>query len=276
MYVDTSSPGCGCLLIVACYFGNRNLTHPNICNILVTVEIPDDPAQKDVEATAVPVSPMNVVQTSDPTAFKRAPPQEAFHGRFKTDIFGCCGICCSPLWWNAWCCLCIPMGQLFTRMRFSALGQPSANRSTMQNTFAIVVSLWVAFRVVKGLNFLLNDETCTTTTTHHGGYSTTEEIECEPAFTESPAGLRVVFWLMELGLGIYWLVVLTRVRGNFRRHYEIRDGCCGDNCCTDCCCVYWCTCCTVVQMLRHTHDEHLYSYQCCNTDGLPPGAPEIV
>jgi hypothetical protein len=29
-------------------------------------------------------------------------------------------------------------------------------------------------------------------------------------------------------------------------------------------------------MARHTHDEHIYYYHCCNTTGLPPDTPQIV
>jgi hypothetical protein len=40
--------------------------------------------------------------------------------------------------------------------------------------------------------------------------------------------------------------------------------------------MYCCGCCNIIQMARHTHDEHVYKYQCCNTTGLPRDAPQVV
>ena len=34
--------------------------------------------------------------------------------------------------------------------------------------------------------------------------------------------------------------------------------------------VFWCSCCTVAQMARHTADYETYAARCCSDTGLPP------
>ena len=38
--------------------------------------------------------------------------------------------------------------------------------------------------------------------------------------------------------------------------------------CEDCCCSFWCHCCTIAQMMRHTADYDKYDAQCCNDTGF--------
>mmetsp|Transcript_68415 Transcript_68415/g.95111 ORF Transcript_68415/g.95111 Transcript_68415/m.95111 type:complete len:81 (+) Transcript_68415:1-243(+) len=58
------------------------------------------------------------------------------------------------------------------------------------------------------------------------------------------------------------LIAVCRTRAHMRRQYQIRPGCCGG--CEDCCCVFWCGCCTVQQMARHTHDYKEHPVGCCS------------
>jgi hypothetical protein len=43
----------------------------------------------------------------------------------------------------------------------------------------------------------------------------------------------------------------------------------------DCCCAFWCDCCVVIQLARHTHDHRDYPYQLCTTTGLDRNDPEV-
>jgi len=76
--------------------------------------------------------------------------------------------------------------------------------------------------------------------------------------------------------GWYTLIVFTCARMTMRKKYKIEPGCCGDNCLDDCCNVYFCACCTAIQMARHTHDENEHPYNCSSQTGLDADAPEIV
>ena len=78
-------------------------------------------------------------------------------------------------------------------------------------------------------------------------------------------------------IGFVWMVVaLTLTRNRMRKQYQIPGSCCGDSPLDDCCCAFWCQCCVVLQMHRHTHDEKAYGYNITSKTGLDEGAPEIV
>ena len=80
-----------------------------------------------------------------------------------------------------------------------------------------------------------------------------------------------------LVLGIIALVAMTQVRYYMRLKWNIPADCCeGSGCLSDCCCVYWCGCCSIIQMMRHTHDEKVDRYNCGSATGLDMGAPEVV
>ena len=74
---------------------------------------------------------------------------------------------------------------------------------------------------------------------------------------------------------IYALIYGTRMRRAYREKYNVPAECCGDGV-EDCCIVFWCGCCSDIQLARQTHDEHKYPYQCCTKTGLPGDAPAIV
>jgi hypothetical protein len=90
------------------------------------------------------------------------------------------------------------------------------------------------------------------------------------------AFLVLNFWVPFIGLVfvIYNLVYGTRLRKKFRTTYNVPASLFGEGCCwDDCCCMFWCGCCTTIQMARQTHDEEQYPYQCCTSNGLAPDAP---
>ena len=86
-------------------------------------------------------------------------------------------------------------------------------------------------------------------------------------------------WLPFVGIIflIYTLIYGTRMRKQFRDKYQIPvSGCCGrSDCMDDCCCIFWCGCCTSIQMIRQYPPKEQYPYNCCTLTGLPPGAPAI-
>jgi Cys-rich protein (TIGR01571 family) len=61
------------------------------------------------------------------------------------------------------------------------------------------------------------------------------------------------YWLVGLGIAwvIFMVIVGTRLRGTFRKRYNIPvSGKCGNSdCMDDCCCIFWCDCCSVIQMV---------------------------
>jgi len=77
-----------------------------------------------------------------------------------------------------------------------------------------------------------------------------------------------------IALLILFVALAARTRGRIRSRYGIPERDCRG--CEDCCCAFWCGCCTVSQMARHTADYENYAALCCSETGLSPNAPSIV
>lgn len=177
------------------------------------------------------------------------------------------------MWWNGFLCgQCILWGQLATRLKLNLCGEPVRDNGSYRKAFGWIVGLWSGMWVVAVI-FVITGLPYCKSEYHVEVGSVRYEKKCEPLVP----GLGVIAALLLVAVGIFLLVFQIKTRNFFRRHYNIPASCCqGDGCCDDCCCVYWCSCCSVIQMLRHTHDERQYKYQCCNNTGLPPDAPETV
>lgn len=250
-----------------------------------TIEF-DDADQKINVGACPDKSPAEDIMAEKPRDVCQHQGLDAPRGAFRFGLCTCCDICCSPLWWMACCCLCIPFAQLLSRMGFNVWGLPAKNRRESSSreaatkTFAIVVCLWVLYRILLGLfimavaavNCEIEYNYNSYSTSYYGYYSnySTETTKCESLIQGATRIVVIIFFAI---LWIYVIVQLTNARYHFRQQYSIHPG---DGCCGDCCSVFWCTCCSVVQMLRHTHDDTKHRYQPCNIDGLPPDTVRVV
>ena len=77
--------------------------------------------------------------------------------------------------------------------------------------------------------------------------------------------LLIFFTLIHYGIVIYVLIVHVKTRNKLRRKYNINPN---DGCIVDCCAVYWCACCSICQMARHTADYKKQHAQLCSETGL--------
>ena len=158
-------------------------------------------------------------------------------GRFRNDLCDCCETCPCPFWLG-FCFAAVLAGQVMQRMGLNPIGMPgdSKNTCTIMAVLTIVVYFFVGILL----------------------------------------GTTTIGYFMYLIFNIYFVVALTCARKHLRQRYNIPGTTCGDSALDDCCCVYWCGCCTVIQMHRHTHDEKVYPYDLTSKTGLPEGAPEMV
>jgi Cys-rich protein (TIGR01571 family) len=178
-------------------------------------------------------------------------------GSFKYGLCGCCDgkICCRSVWWNTAFFQCIPLAQLLNRFHWSPCSVPTKmNRSTV---FGMVIGIYLLFII------------CDTV---YG--ATIQCVEAEDGTVVcSPGGVQSS--ILYGATGIFYIViivVLVRARIGFRNHYKIQG-----NCYADFCTMWCCSCCSIIQMLRQTHNEDTYAYSCCSCmTGLQDTAPEIV
>jgi hypothetical protein len=169
---------------------------------------------------------------------------------FANNSNGCClclmGFFCSP----------IVMAQLMQRMKYNLGGGPVRPNGNGYEYVCIVISTITIF--LFPLIFILS-------------YIT-----------------RAIGYLLLSGWFIYLIIISTCTRYSMRKKYNIKYQCLccnvngygneNDNCCDgieDCCIVYWCTCCSAIQMISHTHDGRKYPYNPCNQTGIDTYAPDI-
>jgi Cys-rich protein (TIGR01571 family) len=179
-------------------------------------------------------------------------------GHWKDDLCACCGLgCFHPSLCMAYCCPMLLLAQVMTRLKLTWSAQEGGNAAQASSTFRILAFLWIAFiglqviqQVLKVLS--LNYEV------EHG----------EPNVTG--AFMVLLLNLVVMAFSIFFLVITCNTRRHIREKYQIPEQQCHG--CEDCCCTYWCTCCTISQMARHTGDYANHGSRWCSETGLPPSA----
>ena len=182
-----------------------------------------------------------------------APRIQAPTGQWKDGLFQCFkhGVC-HPHIWCAFCCSKISMAQIMTRMKLTWLGEHGPREST-KNTFLVVLILLFSYAV----------------------YSTSLGI----GTWSYPPGNAPIFFVVAKYIGatlfICWSVYsLMRTRQSVREQYSIPERTCVG--CEDCCCAFFCTCCALSQMARHTGEYETYQGTWCTKTGLSSDAPGTV
>mmetsp|Transcript_34469 Transcript_34469/g.83403 ORF Transcript_34469/g.83403 Transcript_34469/m.83403 type:complete len:311 (+) Transcript_34469:118-1050(+) len=202
-----------------------------------------------------------------PLLAQQQPPPAAtvgVEGRWRHDLFACCDLCCNGMFWMAACCNYAAVGQLLQRLRMNVIGQRTAEYKSTCMIWTIICVIVLAFDF-------------------GGGYSTPTRtiVTTDGNFDFSQVNYStfdIISSIVGAIFSILALVALTNARYWVRMHWSIPSDCCCDDrsCFGDCCCVFWCGCCSVIQMMRHTHDENVDSYDCCSNTGLGAGPAEVV
>lgn len=191
-------------------------------------------------------------------------------GGWRDDTFDCfrLGICHPSLCLSFFFTPCA-LGQVMTRMKLDKMGFPTSSpaRSRGMSTFRFLFFLTFVYIVVYGsLDIVLTPYQPTYDINEDGDLS-----KVEPDVPDWARVLFIVYHIIHYAFALYILVLMFRTRNYIRAKYFIND-----NVCSDCLCSYFCGCCTVSQMLRHTADYSKHDSVCCSEDGLGPLAPEVV
>jgi Cys-rich protein (TIGR01571 family) len=107
-------------------------------------------------------------------------------------------------------------------------------------------------------------------------YQTTSDGQ-QVSYSSLPTWVIVVSafrYTLAFAFFIFILAVSIRTRAYIRQKYKIPEQSCTG--CEDCCCSFWCGCCVVAQMGRHTADYRTYKAGCCTETGLDETAPTVV
>jgi Cys-rich protein (TIGR01571 family) len=187
-----------------------------------------------------------------PDTFK-GPHLDVPTGSWKDGLFACCSLGpCHPHLWCAICCPQILMAQIMMRLQLTWLGEPGPLIST-KYTFQIVTIIVCCYVV----------------------YSTSLEIYSQPYDVNTiPTFVPVLKTIGSIMFSVWALYSLCKTRENTRARYSIPEERCKG--CEDCCCAFFCSCCTVAQLARHTGDYENYAGVCCSATGHPKGSPLVV
>mmetsp|Transcript_7920 Transcript_7920/g.11426 ORF Transcript_7920/g.11426 Transcript_7920/m.11426 type:complete len:258 (+) Transcript_7920:155-928(+) len=174
-------------------------------------------------------------------------------GRWKDGLFDFCSLgVLHPHLWCAMCCPQVLMAQVMTRMNLTWLGEPGPVLST-KTTFKVVVAIVVSYIVFsQALAYAA--------------------LPYDPEYV--PSYIAILRGIGATLFSVWSLYSLCKTRENVRAMYTIKEEQCVG--CEDLCCSFWCSCCTVAQLARHTGDYETYQGACCTESGLPDGSPHVV
>lgn len=191
-------------------------------------------------------------------------------GHWRDGLCDCCVFgCCHPL-----VCLTtffglLTLGQVMTRMKLNLCAEPAVRgTSTTWSPFKVILVAFIAYNVI--------DYGITMATLPYRVFDETgQQVSAAP-------GVAFVLFMrnmIRLSVYVYILMALVKTRAHIRRTFGIPETSCRG--CEDICCAFWCGCCTITQMARHTADYRTYRAACCSETGLgdnvpPTTAPRIV
>jgi hypothetical protein len=81
-------------------------------------------------------TPVAMTMTGGAPPATPSDPNPAITGRWRNDLCTCFDVCGSGMFWQAFCCTPLLLGQLMQRRKLNACGEPS-NPDTYKNTFTI-------------------------------------------------------------------------------------------------------------------------------------------
>lgn len=169
-------------------------------------------------------------------------------GHWKDGLFDCFKLgVIHPLLWNARCCLLVALGQVNNRLKLTWLGN--------EGTIAQTVTTFRIFLLISLVHFVVT-------------------ILVSLPDVNAYIYARSIFNFLDFLFWLFAAFLIIKTRNHIRSKYSIPE----QNCrgCEDICCAFWCSCCTVAQMSRHTADYETYTGLCCSETGQGRHAPSIV
>ncbi|KAL3816488.1 hypothetical protein ACHAXA_005844 [Cyclostephanos tholiformis] len=168
-----------------------------------------------------------------------------------------------PVVWNACFFPFLLLGQVMHRLKLTWLGGEGNYTDRSVTTFTVLA-------IIAAVHF------CTSWVLYFTSIwffilGALGDSEAELEESQNLANLRS---LLNFSFAVLLVVIMARARCRIRSRYGIPERTCHG--CEDCCCAFWCTCCTISQMARHTADYENYPATCCGETGLSPNAPSIV
>lgn len=169
-----------------------------------------------------------------------------------------------PMLWNACCFSLIAISQVMTRLKLNWIAIPAKTDKETKRTFGIMVLITVFVLVFNSILGIIATNEIQMHTNEQNEITT---IELSPLYEI----VNLVRNIMDLFYVVYTIYTITKTRLYIREKYSIKG-----SCFEDCCLSFWCTCCAVAQMARHTTDYDAYPGRCCTSTGLSRNTPSTI
>eukprot|EP00804_Cyclotella_cryptica_P003077 CCRYP_006065-RB/>CCRYP_006065-RB protein AED:0.21 eAED:0.21 QI:391/1/1/1/1/1/3/204/220 len=150
------------------------------------------------------------------------------------------------------------LGQVMHRLKLTWLANEGGSAAQTESTFRIL--FWIGI-----VSWIVSNSL---------PYAPSSFIEEKDQATDAFYMGHFIVNIALLVVAAFRISLICKTREHIRNKYKIPSQQCHG--CEDLCCAFWCSCCTVAQMARHTGDYATYQGMCCSETGLPPHAPSIV
>jgi Cys-rich protein (TIGR01571 family) len=181
-------------------------------------------------------------------------------------IHGCChALCCLTYW-----CQHLALGQVMHRMKLSIWGDPVRSYNDQRlSPFKFMLILTAAL-FFTGLMIGLVNPTRPLVVVNPDGTVSLDQAAFDAFVKQMQVG-----HVLDLIAGLFFLFLTVKTRQHIRRVYAIPESrsCIGME---DLCCSFWCGCCVVAQMARHTADYKKYHPACCTETGMNEHSPRAM
>ena len=179
-------------------------------------------------------------------------------GRWRSSICGCCdnGCCFYPMFWFTVLLSPLALGWVMTRNKLDACARVT-NRPGFWTAFKVLTVVFFGYILLSSVLFpvVVADAKRVMYTVDKNGNLVYPDAE--PSGAAKLAG-TILGILPFLFFG-YMLFLTCRTRNFVRRTYQIPGG---DV--EDCCFSFWCSCCTILQVARHTNENDCCHYNVCS------------
>ena len=215
------------------------------------------------------------------------------NGRWRNQLFSCCDVVTQSTFWMALFCIPIMIAQLVSRLNLSYQGIPTLNVKTNRTTTVVTATQTVFEEAIEEASLSYNKIVLSFVA-----------VLCFTNFLPAVGLLFVAIYI-----ALLMVYVGSNIRRTMRQKYNIplslpflqalRRCFCrplpkrgvkmskarskkelehdeGGGYVEDFLCMFFCGCCSLIQMGRHTHNDKEYPGYCCTTTGLEVGAPKIV
>mmetsp|Transcript_11217 Transcript_11217/g.21379 ORF Transcript_11217/g.21379 Transcript_11217/m.21379 type:complete len:325 (-) Transcript_11217:73-1047(-) len=186
------------------------------------------------------------------------------------------GVCHPMLCLACWCTPCV-LGQVMTRAKLDILANPRwppTETTVFWTPFKFLWALTAAYIFMRGITEAIIDYKVDS---NNNDDKDTEDTGDDTDDDEYPSWAETLIFfrfLVFLSFAIFILILMIKTRQFVRKKDHIPAETCGAM--EDCCVSFFCPCCTVCHLARHTNDYDRYSARCCTDTGLADDAPFYV